>query len=251
MRSIRSGFTLIEVMIAAGLLSIFLVGVFNIYRSGSNVFRSGNWRMVAQKKMQLTLQQIREDLERANNATCFLPAGISSESLPVYLRRTCTVLGSEPTLLADITPSELLLYASVTTPNTETSSVATTKVKGTWMGVALYGGPGNTLRYVRKSNPDTEPPQSSDNITNYKPAGGVGATASFTAAMNDSIHKLVDNPNFLEGVTKIGFSYQSTDRTTVTILLQSTSQVPGQPVSTVREQITAKLLTDTRVVLFP
>ncbi|HOT30292.1 MAG TPA: prepilin-type N-terminal cleavage/methylation domain-containing protein [Candidatus Ozemobacteraceae bacterium] len=250
MRPPRSGFTLIEVIIAAGLLSIFLIGVFNLYRSGSNVFRSGNWRMVTQKQMQLTLQQIREDLERANNATCFLPTGIASEVLPVYLRRSCTVLGSEPTQLTSITPSQLLLYASITTPNTETSSVAATKAKGTWMGIALYGGT-NSLRYVRKSNPDTEPPPSSDNITNYKPSGGVGSTASFTGALSDAIHKLIDNPSFIEGVSSIGFSYQTGERTTVTILLRSTSQIPGQPVTTVEERVTAKLLTGTTVVLFP
>ncbi|MBP7632722.1 prepilin-type N-terminal cleavage/methylation domain-containing protein [Candidatus Ozemobacteraceae bacterium] len=251
MRPPRSGFTLIEVMIAAGLLSIFLIGVFNLYRSGSNVFRSGNWRMVTQKQMQLTLQQIREDLERANNATCFLPTGIASEPLPVYLRSSCTVLGSEPTQLSSITPSQLLLYASITTPNTESSTIATTRAKGTWMGIALYGGSQNSLRYVRKSNPDTEPPQSPDNITNYKPSGGVGSTASFTGALNDAIHKLIDNPCFIEGVSSIGFSYQPGERTTVTILLRSMSQIPGQPVSTVEERVTAKLLTGTSVVLFP
>jgi len=251
MRKRRFGFTLVEILVAAGVLSIFFVGVFNIYRSGSNVFRSGNWRMVTQKKLQLALQQIREDIERANGATSFLADSVASEPLPLYLSKDCTVAGAEPTLLIGITSPKMLMYGSITTPNTEVSTIATTRVKGTWMGFALYCGANGFLRYVRKNDPDTEPPPVGDNITNYKPSSGVGPSASFTQAVSDPAHKMMDNNEFVDGVTQIGFAYQVGDRNAVTILVECSSSTPGQPVSTVREQVVAKLLTGTNVILFP
>jgi prepilin-type N-terminal cleavage/methylation domain-containing protein len=63
------GFTLVEVLIASGVLSLFLVGVFSFYRMGSRMFISGSWKLNKQKEAERFLSILKERIEQASNAS--------------------------------------------------------------------------------------------------------------------------------------------------------------------------------------
>jgi Tfp pilus assembly protein PilE len=62
------GFTLVEVLIAAGVLSLFLVGLFAFYRMGSRMFMAGSWKLNKQKEMERFITILKERMEQASNA---------------------------------------------------------------------------------------------------------------------------------------------------------------------------------------
>lgn len=70
----NSAFTLVEILIAAGVLSIFLTGVFAFYRMGSRMFVAGSWRLQKQKEAERFLNLLKERIEQASNATGINPS---------------------------------------------------------------------------------------------------------------------------------------------------------------------------------
>lgn len=69
-----AAFTLIEVMIASAVFSMFCVGVFAFYRMGSRMFLSGSWKLSRQKETERFLSILKERIEQASNATSINPA---------------------------------------------------------------------------------------------------------------------------------------------------------------------------------
>ncbi|HNW10460.1 MAG TPA: prepilin-type N-terminal cleavage/methylation domain-containing protein, partial [Candidatus Rifleibacterium sp.] len=45
-----AGFTLIEIMVASAVFSLFTAGLFAFYRMGSNMFLTGSWKLTRQKE---------------------------------------------------------------------------------------------------------------------------------------------------------------------------------------------------------
>jgi len=62
----RSAVTLIEIIIASAILSALMVSVFLIFRSGSESFSSGSWRIQNQKMLQVFLARLRDYLEKVS-----------------------------------------------------------------------------------------------------------------------------------------------------------------------------------------
>lgn len=56
------GFTLVEVLVAAGILMLFMGGVFGFYQMGGKMFNSGSWRQSTQKEAEVLFAQLHQSL---------------------------------------------------------------------------------------------------------------------------------------------------------------------------------------------
>ncbi|HOY66344.1 MAG TPA: prepilin-type N-terminal cleavage/methylation domain-containing protein [Candidatus Ozemobacteraceae bacterium] len=71
----RTGFTLVEVLVAAAVFSLFLGGLFTLYRMGSGMFQAGSWKFQKQKDGERFLAILKERLEQASHAAVVDPTG--------------------------------------------------------------------------------------------------------------------------------------------------------------------------------
>lgn len=62
-----SAFTLVEILVAAGVFTIFLTSLFSLYRMGSQMFVTGSWRLQKQKESEMFLHALKERIEQAAN----------------------------------------------------------------------------------------------------------------------------------------------------------------------------------------
>jgi prepilin-type N-terminal cleavage/methylation domain-containing protein len=69
------GFTLVELLIATAVFSLFLGGLFSLYRMGSGMFQAGSWKLQKQKEAERFLALLKERLEQASHATVVNPTG--------------------------------------------------------------------------------------------------------------------------------------------------------------------------------
>ncbi|HNW34798.1 MAG TPA: prepilin-type N-terminal cleavage/methylation domain-containing protein [Candidatus Ozemobacteraceae bacterium] len=104
----RTGFTLVEILIATAVFSLFLGGLFSLYRMGSSMFQAGSWKLQKQKEAERFLALVKERLEQAS------PAAIVNPSANPQLTETLSRLGyvSSSINRANLgnTPSRLLLF---------------------------------------------------------------------------------------------------------------------------------------------
>lgn len=70
-----TGFTLIEIIIASAIFTMFMTGVFSFYRMGSRMFVSGSWKLNKQKETERFMSILKERIEQASNATQIDPGG--------------------------------------------------------------------------------------------------------------------------------------------------------------------------------
>lgn len=70
----KMAFTLVEVIVAAGIFSVFCVGLFSFYRMGSNMFVKGSWKLRKQKEAERFLAVLKERIEQTSNATVIDPS---------------------------------------------------------------------------------------------------------------------------------------------------------------------------------
>lgn len=62
----RAGFTLVEIIISAGLLTMLMSGAFMLFRSGSRSFTQGSWRSQEQKNAQIFMAELERELGQAS-----------------------------------------------------------------------------------------------------------------------------------------------------------------------------------------
>jgi prepilin-type N-terminal cleavage/methylation domain-containing protein len=62
----QKGFTLVEVVIAAAIFSLFVIAVLTFYRMGSRIFSGGTWKQNKQKEAERFLNFTRERITRAS-----------------------------------------------------------------------------------------------------------------------------------------------------------------------------------------
>jgi len=104
----HSGFTLVELVVAFGLFTLFLSGLFALYRAGSNMFLTGSWKLNKQKEAERFLALLKSRLEQASNLTWIDPDRPSSQQVgtaiaPIYMMDNLTVTPSAA-------PLKLLLF---------------------------------------------------------------------------------------------------------------------------------------------
>ncbi|PKL47885.1 MAG: hypothetical protein CVV42_11345 [Candidatus Riflebacteria bacterium HGW-Riflebacteria-2] len=150
----HNGFTLIEIIVASSILSLFMVGVFQLYRSGSQSFLLGSWKTRAQKESQLFLEELRTILEVSGNALVFRDNVIDPPlQLPVHLHSGANNLAMPVAGLNGV-----IGFANMLTPCTLYSSLAPAQVAGTWVGVVLSANNGS-LQLRTYIDPSLMPPQ--------------------------------------------------------------------------------------------
>lgn len=130
-------------MVAAGILSLFMLGVFQLYRSGTQSFLLGSWKTRSQKEAQLFLEELRTILETSGNALVFRDAVIDPpQALPVRLHSA-----ANNAVMSVATMSSVIGYANMLTPCTLHSNLAPEQRPGTWVGAVLSAE--NGVLYLR------------------------------------------------------------------------------------------------------
>lgn len=225
----RPGFTLVEVMIACGLLSLLLLGVFGVFRGGAGGFNTGQWTIQTQKKAQLFLVQLRELLEKANNAESYFSNGVPTvNTLPLYAKT-----GFLNTVTA-LTGNTGLMYFSVTTAyNSANPLIGAPETRGVWAGVSLVAaakGDGTGYKLIlTRSGTDA------DHIRCGPPYALALAGGNFNAEPSSKRVSIE-----LEDVQSIGFN--TTNAGTIEITIVLSRDFGGGRVSTFREFVRAKLM---------
>ncbi|MBF0410911.1 MAG: hypothetical protein HQM10_26435 [Candidatus Riflebacteria bacterium] len=205
----KSGFTVMELMMGFGILSALMLGVLAIYRSGTESFLIGTWKVNAQKKAQLFLSQLREDFEKANNPfeLATASANFPTASTPIYLnvdafsdveastfkKKNLDSAGWTP--LVFLTVSKPLCIANILNNNVQTS--------GKWIGVSLWASK-NKIRYIRTGSPGiftSVPDAKPTSITNFLPNGSTVAAGGDWEPGTDNIF----DREIIEDVRNISF----------------------------------------------
>ncbi len=110
MRSAR-GFTLIEILVAAGIFTLFFWGAYALYRSGTDMFITGSWKLSKQKDAQRFLTVLKERLEMTSRPTRIDPSGTTDAtriaSVPTFVYLTPTPTGQ---VLFSEAPKNLLAF---------------------------------------------------------------------------------------------------------------------------------------------
>jgi len=225
----KNGFTLTEVLIACGVMSLLFAALFAVFRGGTSGFKSGQWQIQSQKKAQLFLNQLRELLEKANNAESY-----SSTSSPMVSPLPINVKTGFLNSVTALSGATGLLYFSVTTAySAATPIIRTSEVRGTWAGVSLSAvrnndGQGYKLVLTR-SGTDTDHIRCGPPYTQTLAGGNFDAEP---ASRRVSIE--------LEDVQSIGFSAVSPGSVEVTIVMSR--NFGGGRVGLLRESVRAKFM---------
>jgi len=169
------GFTITEILIAASITMVLFAGAFSIYRSGSESFLLGDWKIHAQKDAQRFLAILSSDLRQANNALTIASASTSvAATTPVYVKSTAFYrdddpVKSEPVNVDDWIP---LVFFSISRPNIRASEFSPAR-PGLWKGMSLWAKDGS-LTYTKTGNANkfsTMPDNIPGGVTNYMPPG--------------------------------------------------------------------------------
>ena len=155
----RAGFTLIEIVVSAGLLTLFLGGVFVLFRSGSRSFSQGSWRAQEQKSTQIFFSELERELGQSSPRMVRVQSdgtNISDLDTPIYLNdKVFSTNGIPKACPIDFTAWKCLMAFSITRPYYEANATFSTPVvPGRWSGVSLWGRQ-RTLRILRSGDPTT------------------------------------------------------------------------------------------------
>jgi len=153
----NAGFTLVEILISAGILSLFLGAAFLIFRSGSRSFITGSWRTHEQKAVQIMLGELARELEQSTPNMLRVNADGTNVSIldtPVYINDIIYSFNGVPKN-ADMNLSKwtCLMVFGITRPYYEANATFSTPiVPGKWSGVSLWARR-RVLRVLRTGNP--------------------------------------------------------------------------------------------------
>ena len=106
----KQAYTLVEVLVASGIISILLIAVFQFYRMGSVMFNSGSWRQSTQKKAEAFVYLLEKRMNRIS-----VPSEITrnaSTGLTTFTEGTITVcsVNGNQTINRSQLPKTLLAF---------------------------------------------------------------------------------------------------------------------------------------------
>ncbi|MGM0598872.1 MAG: PulJ/GspJ family protein [Candidatus Rifleibacteriota bacterium] len=107
----KNGFTLVEILIAAGVLSLFLVGLFSFYRMGSRMFMTGSWKLNKQKEMERFITNLKERIEQASNAVQVEPGAGAPDDQMVESASDFVTVENDTTVLRPEDDTRLILFS--------------------------------------------------------------------------------------------------------------------------------------------
>jgi hypothetical protein len=219
----KYAFTLVEILIASGLLSLFILAAFSLYRSGSKNFIIGSWRAEEQKTIQTFASVLSKDLSQASSDLFSISSDGTCNSLlntPIYINKKMYSKTNVPVFL-NISENkwQCLLAFSASHPHIE-ASVFNAETIGSWSGVTIWGKNGK-IRYQRTGAPETfssEPTNIPASIIGFPGTPMLGAGQRFisnpdynrTQTYDTSIEEIAvmckgadtDKPNSLEFIIK-------------------------------------------------
>lgn len=215
------GFTMAEILVAAAITTLLFTGAFSIYRSGSESFLLGDWKINSQKRAQRFLAMLSSDLNQANNAFTIASAStIIAAATPIYLQSQAFYRDGETAKAVNIQGDTWipLLFFSITRPNVQASEFSAAR-PGLWKGISLWGKDGK-LMYTLTGNAtkySTVPANIPGTIPSYMPPG-VTPGGNFQPSAEDSAKIL------LEDVETVSFreKTRANDGTTTECVLQIT-----------------------------
>jgi prepilin-type N-terminal cleavage/methylation domain-containing protein len=234
----KNGFTLLEVLIAAALLSMLMIVTYNTFIGSSDSFNAGNWRVHSQKHAQIVLNAAKEYLEKANYAQVVSADGVvASEAQPLYIGPNFN--GKQQNTL---TTSQPILFFSMSEPYVAAQPKLgiTAARQGKWSGVSMYCRNGvvtlkRTSNWSRHNAPfgapaDTHPDTYKTNFDDN--------TAG--KDMEVSVPDVVDVGVYVQSAAGGGMTATST---MIEIVLNLARIKNGKPTATtITEKIKAKLL---------
>lgn len=142
----NKGFTLMEIVIAAAIFSGFMVGVFSIFSNGTSSFIAGNWKIQSQNKLRLLMENVKSDIEKANNVfTISQSSQTQIATTPIYINSLCYIDGVASLTTINImtaTTFTPIMFISVTSPQINKSIFSPTAVSGKWYGASLWARKG-------------------------------------------------------------------------------------------------------------
>ena len=228
----RAGFTVLELMIAASLLALVLVGATSVFRGGSDSFRTGTWRAQGQKRAQVFLAALKEFLEKANDSETI---GADGAVIPVAVHPVFINRRWYNTTGACAGVSDSCMYFNINKPFVSAPSAllrsntgVTADTNGTWSGVALYCQ--NGTLHIKRSG------RYAAINSNPFPAQFAPPSSNFSAAQGVDFHSTLEN------VASMTIQ-ESRSPSGVSLLVRVTLQAPrDKRAITLSEEIRAKLL---------
>lgn len=130
----RSAFTMVEILVASAVLSLLMLSVFSIFRSGSESFNSGSWRVQSQKQLQVFLARLRDYVEKANYAHIISGMGsMSPQALPICINSKAL----DKEMLVRGTKTDLMFFGVTEAHKEGQADYGAATKPGSWLGVAL------------------------------------------------------------------------------------------------------------------
>ncbi len=144
-----AGFTLIEIMVASAVFSLFTAGLFAFYRMGSNMFLTGSWKLTRQKEAERFLSILKERIEQAANATSINPTAANQ----ITVAKCPFLTLNNNTQIANITSNRRIMVFTVAKPDTTYLNAAN---KGVVVYHCLMGVPAEKNLYTLHLHANTQ-----------------------------------------------------------------------------------------------
>jgi prepilin-type N-terminal cleavage/methylation domain-containing protein len=113
----HKGFTLVEIIVAASVFSLFFLGAFNLYRIGSNMFLQGSWKLQKQKEAERFLAILRERLEMASSPSVVSQTVVNEQTVHIY------TLASGTEVTEPVGETRVLLF-TICKPNVQPAGIS-------------------------------------------------------------------------------------------------------------------------------
>lgn len=255
----RSGFTLVEILIASGIFSVFCVGLFSFYRMGSGMFLKGSWKLRKQKECERFLTRLKERIEQTSHAVFINPTQpggsqiIKTEANFVTLVSGTEIGTGNPGSTEPTGLTRLMLF-SVCKPDLSMLP-GQASMKGLKLLNSLAIAPSNTMSGAKKlytlyfgSNTVSAPLQGIDlfnSATTFDPgvpAGGdfSSTPSDYSLGSNESLSKLTD-VSYVIIDWKLSTGGNAAAETAKIVGLRIGMQHPKYPETKVHQRMQAKL----------
>lgn len=242
----KNGYTLVEILIAASILSVFLLSAFMVFRQLTMTYRVGEWRASRQKEMQIFLQNIKEDLEKANSAFMIggngEPALITELNVSVNSPAFNDEASGTKAMKSDGSNKPVAYFAII--KQAVEASAFSAELKGSWQGCSL-GFQEKKLCYLRTGDHARHCayPVAIPAGVNTVPSTGVSVGSVFEPNLANEYQKTVDD------VDSIAFYLiEIGGKMALKVEISCKLDKAGLSNSSISESTVAKLLEDTKVV---
>jgi len=240
------GYTLVEILVAAGILSAFMVTIFLMFRQLTNSYRVGEWKASRQKEIQILLATLKEDLEKANSAYIIRSSGEASLVAP-QINININALAFNPLetgnkKLESNTANQPVAYFAIIKSAVEASAYSEL-TSGKWQGCSLVLT-ARRLTYQRTGDytRHTTVPVALPGAIFTAPDSGVAVGGMFEPNTSNDFFNRIDD------VSNISFFLiEDGEKRALKIVVECVLLNNSLPASNFTESTVARLMRDTMV----